>query len=313
MVVLKSTHKKEPKSFFVNKAVLRHYSTFFDATFKKPWKEGHEGKTEFDVPVSQRVLRLVHGWMLNGGIVTDFEPDVLLKLYIYADYIGCVALQRAVVSHLQKVSKTSGGNINIISYQSLHDNKIWTEHSESGLYRFVIDTFAFHWHHEMDDSPAEADFNIPRDIPIKFAYDQLVIRTENQHAIGRGLGVGDCRCCSSVCKYHEHPSDEERLATCGATFEDKSEVLGRHWNEDADDIDEDGQDAVAEYETQEVDIEMEEGNKEVEGNGIGSESTNTENNIENTETKTSGKRKAHEDGEEEEVSTKKRKQEETES
>lgn len=144
MVVLKSTRKKNPMSFFVNKAVLRHYSTYFDAIFNQFWKEGREGKAIFDAAISQRALRLLHGWFLTGIILTDFEPDILLELHTYADYIGCMALQRAVVSQLQKVSKTREGGINVISYQSLHDHKIWTEHSNSGLYRFIVDIFAFH-------------------------------------------------------------------------------------------------------------------------------------------------------------------------
>lgn len=57
-------------------------------------------------------------------------------------------------------------------------------------------------------------------IPSKFLYDSVVGISRNQHIISRGVGIGDCRCCSSGCKYHEHPNDEERLATCGATAED---------------------------------------------------------------------------------------------
>lgn len=340
MIILKSTHKKNPQPFTFNKAMLCHYSTYFKKTFNGSWRETNE--TELMVDVSQRALRLVHGFMCTGCIFTDFDPDTILKLYIYGDYIGCVALRRAVISHLQKVSKTSDGSINIISYQSLEDNKIWTKYQHTALYRFIVDTFAFHWHHEMDGSPAEANFDIPGRIPIKFAYAQLVIRSKYQHVIGRGIGIGDCHCCSSVCKYHEHPNDEERLTTCGATFEETSELLGGYWNEDADDIDETGEEAVAEHEEQEIDAEMEEeieevdfnaimnesinsvteffntgndtemsgGNQEVEGNGIGNDSNNTGNNIENTGMQANGKRKAQDDGEEEEVSAKKHKQEE---
>lgn len=333
-IILKSKHKKNPKLFSVNKAVLRHYSTYFEKLFSDSWKEGREAKAKFEIEQPQRVLRLLHGFLSTGCIYTDFDPDTILKLYNYGDYIGCVALRRAVITHLQKVSKTLDGNINIISYQTLHDNEIWTKRSHTGLYRFIVDTFAFHWHHDMDNSPAEANFDIPGSIPVNFAYDQLVIRTKYQHAIGRGIGVGDCRCCSGLCKYHEHPNDEERLATCGATFEETSELLGVYWAEDDDDIDEDGEEAVDGYENQEVDAEMERengnvvgngldiettyfladiemggGTREVEGNGIGHNSTNTVDTNESMESDPTGKRKAQDDGEEENISAKKHKQE----
>ncbi|KAG9522941.1 Metallo-dependent hydrolase, partial [Aureobasidium melanogenum] len=327
MIILKSKHKKNPQPFLFNKAVLCHYSTYFKKTFNGSWRETNE--TELIVDVSQRALRLFHSWLPTGCIHTDFDPDTILKLYVYGEYIGCVALRRAVISHLQKVSKTSDGSINIVSYQSLEDNKIWTKYEHTGMYRFIVDTFAFHWHHEMDGSPAEADFDIPGRIPIQFAYNQLVIRSKYQHAIGRGIGVGDCRCCSSACKYHEHPNDEERLATCGATFEETSELLGGYWHEDTNDIDEDGDKAVNDHGNQHIDADMEEeikevdvnesvntgddtevngGNQEVEGNAIINDSIGTGDNIEDTEMDVNGKRKAHDDGEEE-VSAKKHKQE----
>lgn len=54
------------------------------------------------------------------------------------------------------------------------------------------------------------------------------------------------------------------------------------------------------------------GGNEVEDNGAVNETINTGDNIENAEMKVNSKRKAHDDGEEEAVSTKKYKQEEAE-
>ncbi|KAG9698293.1 hypothetical protein KCU95_g5004, partial [Aureobasidium melanogenum] len=300
-IILKSTHKKSPKLFIVNKAVLRHYSTYFEQIFSDSWKEGREGKAEFEVEQPQRVLRLLHGFLSTGCIYTDFDPDTILKLYKYGDYIGCVALRRAVILHLQKVSKTSDGSINIISYQTMHDNEIWTKYSHTGLYRFIVDTFAFHWHYEMDNSPAEANFDIPGSIPVKFAYDQLVTRTKYQHAIGNGIGVGDFRCWSGL--YGEEAVDGHENQDVDAEMEDKIEEV------DFNAIKNQCIDIVNELLETGNDTEMSGGNQEFEGNGTVHASTITIDTTEGMDSDVNGKRKAQDDGEEEDVSAKKHKQE----
>lgn len=123
--------------------------------------------------------------------------------------------------------------------------------------------------------------------------------------------VGVCCCCHDVCKYHEHPNWEEWGTTCGASREEYCELLTKFCVDDADDIDDCIDEAVGQHENQ--DSKMDGCTKEVDGNGAGSEPTNTGNDIEDTETDTNGKRKAHDDREEEEVSAKKHKQEEADS
>lgn len=141
------------------------------------------------------------------------------------------------------------------------------------------------------DSPdAEDDkFSIPSDIPSSFLYAQRQVLYKYRREVSRGIGKGDCPCCRNVCKYHEHPDEDERRATCGAGEQD---LLDSFMDEDVDDIDEASEEAIGQLENQTVDAEMKEGNDEVEGNGI-----------------VNGKRKAQDDGEEEDVSAKKHKQE----
>ncbi|KAH0029844.1 hypothetical protein KCU78_g3225, partial [Aureobasidium melanogenum] len=306
-IVLKSTRKKNPKRFVVIKAVLCHYSTLFEKLFNGIWKESHEEKAEFDVELSQSVLRLVEGWLCTGCILTGFNPDLILKLYNYADYIGCLALKRSVLTHLHKKS-----GINLISYKALHDNGIWTERQDTPLYQWVVDKFAFHWNPSMDDvvesdddfngddhdSPdvEEDKFNIPLDIPSSFLYAQRRVLYKYRQNVKRGIGKGECPCCSNVCKYHEHPSEDERRATCGAGEKD---LLDNFKDEDVDDIDDGSEEAVGQLENRIVDAETERGNNGVKGNGIVNQDAGMDVN---------GKRKAHDDGQEE-VSAKKHKQE----
>ncbi|KAH0341914.1 Metallo-dependent hydrolase, partial [Aureobasidium melanogenum] len=323
-IVLKSTRKKFPTAFFVNKGVLCHYSTYFDKFFNGPWKESQKPPPEIKVDLSQKDLRLFHAWLYTGRILTDFDPDSIIALWIYGDFIDSLALRRATLTHLSEMSLGEG----LISYKSLNKSKIWTEHRGSPLYQWIVMCFAMHWHHSMDEQ-VEDPFK-QYDIPISFLYDLMKIRSKSEHMVDKGDIVGDCPCCSGICKYHEHLNDEEREATCEAG---QYEILSTVPHDDADDIDEDGEEAVdengnqdiyaeMEEETKEVDvnaivnesvntsneIEMSGENQQVEGNAIVNQSIDTSDNFENTEMNVNGKRKAHDDGEEE-VSAKKHKQE----
>lgn len=288
-----STRKKDPTPFFVNKAVLCHYSAFFDRFFNGQWKESRNPPQEIKVDLSQKNLRLLHAWLYTGRILAEFDPDSIIALWLYGDYIDSLALRRAALSHLYVMSPGEG----LINYESLHRSKIWTEHRGSPLYRWIVTCFAMHWHHSMDKEAEDPhkQYNIPN----SFFYDVMKIRSENEHMMDRGEIMGDCPCCNSICRFHEHPNDEEREATCEAG---EYEFLATIPHDDEDDIDADSEEAIGEHENQEVDVEVKEGHKEIESDGI-----------KDTEMGTNGKRKAHGDEQEEEVSTKKHKQEEAES
>ncbi|KAG9579493.1 hypothetical protein KCU77_g11816, partial [Aureobasidium melanogenum] len=304
-IVLKFNHKEEPKSFVVNKAVLCYYSTYFEKTFNGFWKESRECKNEFEVDLSQADLRLFHGWLHTGRILSHthiFKPDHIIRLWQYGDYIGCLALRRTAMSHLQR-SSADRLRVKLVSYDSLHCNNVWIEYRDSALYQFIIDVFAFHWDHGKDaqvEDPVEE-----YDIPNTFLYDQMVIRSKYAHIIKKGLGLGDCPCCTvEACKYHEHSSGDERDATCGCISDD---LRGLYVNDDADDIND--EESESEHEDQDIDAEKGEEITEVDFNAFINESINTCNDTEAAGTDVNGKRKAYDDGQEEEVPAKKLKQE----
>lgn len=252
---MRSTRKSEPQPFLFNLALLCYYSTYFKTLLSGPFKESQERKTEFLVDASQQSLRLFYGWLATGRIFMEFHAEVICELFVFADFIGCLALQRAILTCLPQISKGLHGGIYIIDYQTLSDCKIVDEHRISAFYRYILGTYVFHWEHEMDD-----DLEDPTLLHPAFLHDRLKSMSKHRQMIGRGVGVGDCPCCSNVCKYHSHPNDEERSATCGSKAED---LALKFWEKDADDVyDQDEQiNGVQDitHEEQALDVEMEGG------------------------------------------------------
>ncbi|KAH0362950.1 hypothetical protein KCU65_g7760, partial [Aureobasidium melanogenum] len=311
-ITLKSSRKKNPKKFIVNKAALCHYSSFFEKAFNGNWKESHEMKVEFEVDVSQSVLRLFDGWLATGQVFTNCDSEPIFELYRYADYISCLALRRAVMTHALSFCNRYEDGLSYITYQSLRDSKILTEHRNSSLYKWIVDTFAFHWEAGWDEEYVDCDdekFDVPDDVPGSFFYDQRRVLQECRQDIKKGVAPGECRCCKSACTYHEHSSEAERKATCGAEGEDL--VLSwKFWKEDADDINELDEETVSEHEDQAVDAEMEGRSKEDENNRVVEELVDTVDTTEGIEPDANDKRKVQDDAEEKEaVSAKKHKQE----
>ncbi|KEQ61209.1 uncharacterized protein M437DRAFT_21444, partial [Aureobasidium melanogenum CBS 110374] len=239
----------------------------------------------------------------------------IFELYKYADYISCLALRRAVMTHALSLCTGFDDGLSFVTYRSLRDSKILTEHRDSSLYKWIVDTFAFHWEAGWDEEDLDCDddcsdnFDVPNDVPGSFFYDQRRVLDECRKQIKKGSDRGVCRCCESACTYHEHTSEAERMATCGA----EKEVLDLPWKfqeDDADDINETNAETVNEHEDKPVDVETEGRSKEAENNSFVEELVDTVDTTEDMEPDVNGKRKAEDnDEEEEEVSVKKHKQE----
>ncbi|KAG2163847.1 hypothetical protein VTO58DRAFT_106424 [Aureobasidium pullulans] len=116
IAALRSTRKSEPQPFLFNLALLCYYSTYFKTLLSGPFKESQERKTEFLVDASQQSLRLFYGWLATGRIFMEFHAEVICELFVFADFIGCIALQRAILTCLPQISKGLHGGIYIIDY-----------------------------------------------------------------------------------------------------------------------------------------------------------------------------------------------------
>ncbi|THY93030.1 hypothetical protein D6C93_05751 [Aureobasidium pullulans] len=240
MIILRSMRKAQPLSFSVNKALLCYYSAYFQALINGPFKEGLEEKTEIKLDVSQKVLRQFYGWLTTGRVQMGFQPDVTIKLWIFGDFIDSLALRRDAITHLQRSSREQP-SVGMVGYMTLHENKVWTEFHNSALYVYIVHTFSYHWDHRREFALRGGFAGIG--IPEQFLHDQRTSMSMHRERSLAGSISGHCYCCHgtwAACKYHEHTSQEEQSATCGSRGED---LVGKFWDEDASDDDEQTEDA----------------------------------------------------------------------
>lgn len=124
------------------------------------------------------------------------------KLYIFADELNCVALQRSIMSKLVESCKTTPSLVGFDTIELLSDSSL----ESSRLYQYYVDVLDAHWNGKLDDETDSPNAEDP--MPPHFAYRLLLRRfrrLEDNNA--------DCVCCHDPCKYHGHGSEEERKAS----------------------------------------------------------------------------------------------------
>ncbi|KAG9687213.1 hypothetical protein KCU95_g11211, partial [Aureobasidium melanogenum] len=230
IVELKSKEKKTPEVRRVHKALLCFYSPYHDRLLNGEFAEALAAPTKpLVINAGASVLELLLTWLYTGqvnmGLPIEGSNDGVeqwhigtAKLYIFADELNCVALQRSIMSKLVESCKTTPNLVGLDTIEFLSDSSL----ESSRLYQYYVDVFDAHWNGKLDaeiDSPNAED-----PMPPHFAYRLLLRRFRRLED-----NNPDCVCCHDPCKYHGHESEEERKATCGALdveFEDKQrEVL----------------------------------------------------------------------------------------
>ncbi|THY52097.1 hypothetical protein D6C97_06481 [Aureobasidium pullulans] len=211
MVILLDEDEQNP--FSVHKDLLCFYSPYHDRLLNGPFKEA--GSTWIKLPVTSLVLKLFSTWLYTGQIITPSTQDAcsvnnperriqfarhhtkLVDLYIFADSLNCIALERAAFVQLYKLFRVAKGPMQIFK---LVDNGL--EHS--GLYKYWVDYWAAHY-----------DSMIPRilvdPLPSTFAHHLLLRKCELD--LNPKTKGNECRCCENPCNYHTHESIEERKAS----------------------------------------------------------------------------------------------------
>lgn len=143
MIELRSKEKKSPEVFSVHKALLCFYSPYHDRLLNGAFAEGLTAPTEpLTINAGRSVLKLFFAWLYSGEIymATPLPSEKnytwhqgITKLYILADELNCIALQRKIISVQVAITESLGSLpgydiIGLLSNCSLES---------SGLYQYL--------------------------------------------------------------------------------------------------------------------------------------------------------------------------------
>ncbi|KAH0262867.1 hypothetical protein KCU91_g13110, partial [Aureobasidium melanogenum] len=221
MIKLKSKEKGSSKVCSVHRALLCFYSPYHDRLLNGDFAEGLVAPTEpLFVNAGASVLKLLLTWLYTGkfdvaNVVNQCRTGIS-KLYILADELNCVALQRSIMSKLVESCKNTEGVVGLDAIGLLSNSSL----ESSGLYQYCVEAFDAHRDGTFDGESRE-DLKAEDPMPPHFAYRLLLRRSETLEDDG-----AQCVCCHDPCKYHGHENEGERKATCGAPnveFEDDLE------------------------------------------------------------------------------------------
>ncbi|THW39756.1 hypothetical protein D6D21_07156 [Aureobasidium pullulans] len=252
MISLKSKEKRGPKIFHVHRALLCFYSPYHDKLLNGSFLEATSPPTEpLLMEANANVSKLFVSWLYTGKIhmprehLSQTDDDDakwyigVTKLYILADWLNCIALERLIVTAQQDHtddcwSLPASRSFGLLSHSSLES---------SGLYQYYLTVYAQHWVGHVRDGTHPGGQSIPATLsedpmPPHFAYRVLLMKLRT--AQNNKDEEKDCQCCHDRCKFHRHESEEERKATCGS-LNDKTE---------------DDEDAISDFDS-EVDSESE--------------------------------------------------------
>ncbi|KAK6004667.1 hypothetical protein QM012_008529 [Aureobasidium pullulans] len=171
------TSERMPQSFMVPLSLLQHYCPKL--------RPSPTGQT-FVLETSRPVLTLFFGWLYTGKVDSSDWHD-LTELYFLGNAVESIALKRSTITQLQKACRNDQGN----------------------------NTELFHYEHisvieEMDDVGVNDD-------PSNYPKSSLFFMRLFQRSFREQKEPDDCLCCHDYCRYHDHESEAERLATCGAS------------------------------------------------------------------------------------------------
>lgn len=212
MIELKSKEKKNPEVCSIHKALLCFCSPYHDRLLNGNFSEALYPPTEpLSVQSNVGILQLFSKWLYTGSIHVTPPPSVescvekwfsgTTKLYVLADELNCVALQRAIISAQVKFSK----NMALAGWEAielLSDSSL----ESSGLYQYHVEAFAQHWNGKTEGVLPDPSSETDDPMPPNFAYRLLMKRMEV-------TSDRRCACCRDPCKFHGHTSEEERKAS----------------------------------------------------------------------------------------------------
>ncbi|TIA38703.1 hypothetical protein D6C79_07800 [Aureobasidium pullulans] len=228
MISLKSKEKRGPKIFHVHRALLCFYSPYHDILLNGSFLEATSPPTEpLLMEANANVLKLFVSWLYTGKIhmpgehLSQTDDDDakwytgVTKLYILADWLNCIALERLIVTAQQDHTDDfwnlpASKSLGLLSHSSLES---------SGLYQYYLTVYAQHWVGHVRDQTHPDGQSIPATLsedpmPPHFAYRVLLMKLRT--AQNNKDEEKDCQCCHDRCKFHRHESEEERKATCGS-------------------------------------------------------------------------------------------------
>ncbi|KAI5200277.1 hypothetical protein E4T39_05727 [Aureobasidium subglaciale] len=189
------TTERLPQSFDVPCSLLLHYC---------PQAQPVHAGGPFDLETSNRaVLIQVFNWLHTGNIARDADWHMATELYFIAARVGSIALARSAMTQLQKTCREPNqtelfhyGHIAVIEEMVGPD---------SALYHYIEDTYFNHWTPDNDANDSASEHEKPG----------LFFKKLFERSFREQRDAENCSCCHDYCKYHDHQSEAERLATCG--------------------------------------------------------------------------------------------------
>ncbi|CAD0112098.1 unnamed protein product, partial [Aureobasidium uvarum] len=180
----------------VNKELLCYFSPYYAAALNGRFAEANQ--QIFHVDLSGKQLHVFTNWIHTGRLdLHSWEREDRVMLYIFADLVDILALRRQIMTEKGTMERYREVGLVFLHLPS-----------SSPLRRRIVDYYANHWKPEDDryDSIGALDIAVQRE------FFQEVVESENRAKANRQWG---CSCCTNVCHFHEHESEQEWFATCG--------------------------------------------------------------------------------------------------
>ncbi|KAG9941174.1 hypothetical protein KCU85_g9663, partial [Aureobasidium melanogenum] len=194
------TNERMPQSFMVPRSLLLHYCPQLQPS-TLPGQP-------FVLETNRPVLTLLFSWLYTGKIDSS-DWHTLTELYFLGNAAGSIALKRCAITQLQRACRNDHNNrTDLFHYEHISVIEEMVGAS-SPLSRYVEDTYFNHWSPEADDDEGV------KDDPSNYPKSSLFFKRLFQRSFKEQKEGENCTCCHAYCKYHDHESDAERLATCG--------------------------------------------------------------------------------------------------
>ncbi|KEQ95046.1 hypothetical protein AUEXF2481DRAFT_89104 [Aureobasidium subglaciale EXF-2481] len=189
------TKERMPQSFRVSRSLFSHYC---------PKAQLARAGGPFDFETSNRgVLLQFFKWLHTGNIAADADWYMATELYFIAAQVGSIALARSAMTQLQKACREPNKtDLSYYGYIAVVEDMVGTE---SALFRYIEDTYFNHWSPDSD-----AHDNAPEHEKPGLFFKKLYERSFREQR-----DTENCSCRHDHCRYHDHESEAERLATCG--------------------------------------------------------------------------------------------------
>ncbi|THW20422.1 hypothetical protein D6D23_06843 [Aureobasidium pullulans] len=200
---IKLVSKKGKTTVSVHKELLCFFSPYYKAALKGNFTEATTDSLQVDL--TDKGLKMFVRWIYTGEVASPRCFPRYFSLYIFADLVDIVALQRMIMTRIQGYSE------DLPEYSTVK-LALMNLPESSPLRAWILDVYISHWEPAYDDCDP---------YPTDTASDPDNTLAAFMYQVARGLAVREsvntagCLCCYSDCKYHEHESKEEWEATCG--------------------------------------------------------------------------------------------------